>query len=63
MENGNFHALAQFFLNVEAFWCLDVLEIDTTERRLQGGDDVDQFVRVRFGKLDVKHIDTCEFFK
>jgi len=63
MEDGDVHAFAQFFLNVEALWRLDVLEIDATECRLQGSDDVDKFVRIRFGQLDVEHIDTCEFFK
>ena len=63
MKNGNFHALAQFFLDVKALRCLDVFEIDTAERRLQGRNDFDKFVGVCFGELDIEYIDTCEFFK
>ena len=58
MEHRDFHALAQLALDVETLRRLDVLEIDTTERGLERGDDVHQFVRVALIEFDVKAIDT-----
>ena len=56
VEHRNAHALAQFFLDVEALGCFDVFEVDATESGLHGGDDVDQFIGIVFVEFDVKHV-------
>src|SRR5262249_18916205 len=52
MEDGNFHALPQRALYVEALWRLDILEIDTAEGRLQAGDDVHDLVWITLVDLN-----------
>ena len=63
VEDRNLHALAQLLFNVEAFGCLDVLEVDAAEGRLERGDGVDQLVRVAFVDLKVEHIDIGKFLE
>src|SRR5690606_22530600 len=63
MENWNIHALAQLALDMEAFRCLDVLEIDPAKSGLKTGNDVHQLVRILFVDFDVEHIDTCELLE
>ena len=57
VEDRDLHALAQLRLDHEAFWRLDVLQVDAPEGRLERGDDVDELVRVGLVDLDIEHID------
>ena len=50
-------------LDDETFGRLDVLKIDAAERRLHGGDHVDELVGIVFGELDVEHVDVGEFLE
>src|SRR5690606_23663112 len=63
MEDRYHHARAQLLLNVEALGRLDVFQVDAAQRGLERGDDVDEFVRVVFGELDVEHVDAGEFLE
>src|SRR5690606_1299975 len=63
VEDGDLHALAQLLLDIEAFGRLDVFEVDATQGRLQGRNDVDELVRVGFGELDVEYVYACEFLE
>ena len=63
VEDRDLHPLAQLALDVEAVRCLDVLEVDAAERRLQPGDGLDHLLRVGLGELDVEHIDAGEFLE
>ncbi len=63
VEDGDLHALAQHALDLEALGRLDVLEVDAAEGRLQRGDDLDQFLRVRAVDLDVVDVDPGEFLE
>ena len=63
VEDWNPHPLAQFLLDVEAFRCFDVFEIDAAESGFQSRDRVDQQVRVGLRNLDVEYVDTREFFE
>ena len=58
MEHRNVHALAQLLLDVETLGCLDVFEVDPAQRGLHGRNDLDEFVGVVFGQLNIKHINT-----
>jgi len=53
-------ALLELALDVEALGCLDVLEVDAAQRRLQRRDDLDQLVRILLVELDVEHVDAGE---
>jgi hypothetical protein len=57
------HTIAQLALDVETLGGLDVLEIYAPERGFQGGDDVDEFVRIGFVDLDVENVDTRELLE
>ena len=63
VKDRNAHPLFEFFFNIEALRRLDVFQIDPAERRLHGGNHVDQFVRVIFGQLDIEHVDPGEFLE
>ena len=63
VEDRNAHAGLGLLLDVETFGALDVLEIDSPERRLERHDDVDQLVDVGLGDLDVEHVDAGEFLE
>ena len=64
VKDRNLHALAQLALDIKAIRRFDVFQVDAAKRRLERGDDVDQFIKVIFLiDFDVKHINTSEFFK
>ena len=63
VEDGNLHPLAAFALDVETLWRLDVLEVDTAERRLERDDDLDELFRVALVDLDIETIDACELLE
>ncbi len=63
MENGNIHFFFQAFFNIKAFGRFDIFQIDTAECRLKGFDDLTNFFRVFFGKLDIEHINIGKHFK
>ena len=63
VEDRDLHALAQLALDLEAFRCLDVFEIDAAESRFQAGDDVNEFVGIVLGDFQIKHVDTGEFLE
>ncbi|VGP32250.1 hypothetical protein SB00610_01831 [Klebsiella quasipneumoniae subsp. similipneumoniae] len=63
VENRNIHPLAQLLLNVETLRRFNIFEVDTAEGRLEGGDDVNEFIRVQLIDFDIKHIDAGEFLK
>ncbi len=63
MEDRDLHAVAQFALNLETLWRLDVFQVDTAERRLQRGDDVAQLFRIVFVDFDIEDIDAGKFLE
>ena len=63
VEDRDLHALAQRAFDDEAFRCLDVLEVDAAEARLETGDDVDQLLRIRLVDLDVEDVDAGELLE
>ncbi|XQU68068.1 NAD-specific glutamate dehydrogenase [Cupriavidus sp. H18C1] len=63
VEDGDVHPLAQLLLDVEALGRLDVLEVDTSERGLERGDDLDDLVRVARIEFDVEHVDAGELLE
>jgi hypothetical protein len=63
VEDWDLQALAEAPLDVETIRCLDVLEVDATERRLERGDGVDQAVEILFVDLDVEDVDAGELFE
>ena len=63
MKHWNTHALAQLTLNDKALGCLDILKIDPTKGWLKTRNNLDKFVWVLFVDLNIKHINTSEFFE
>ena len=63
VKHRNFHALAQFALNVKTVRSLDVFKVDCAKGWLQRRNDFNQLDRVFFIDFDVKHIDACELFE
>ena len=63
MENGNVHPLLELFFNIEALRRLDVFQIHPTERRLHGGDHVDQLVGVVLIQFDIENVNSGEFLE
>ena len=58
MHHRNIEALLQTLFDIEAFWCLDILQVDTTKG---GGDTLHGFaelLRILFCHFDIKHVDT-----
>ena len=63
VKNRNFHSLAQLLFNIEALGGLYVLKINAAEGWFECGDDIDQPVGITLIHLDIKNIDTGEFFE
>ena len=63
VENGDVAAFAKFFLDVEAFRCFDVFEIDAAEGGFQRCDDLNQFAGIGFVDFDVEYVDVGKFFE
>ena len=63
MEDGDVHPLLELLFDVEALGGLDVFEVHAAQRRLHGGDHVDQLVRVVLGQFDVEDVDSGEFLE
>ena len=63
VEDRDLHALAQRFLDLEAFGRLDVLEVDAAEGRLERRDDLDQLLGVALLDLDVDRVDAGELLE
>ena len=63
VEDRNVHPRLELLLDVEALRRLDIFEVDTAERRLEGGNHVDQLVRVVLGQFDVEDVNTGEFLE
>jgi len=63
VEHGDAHAVAEVLLDDEAVRRLDVLEVDGTEGRLQGGDDVGQAPGVLLVDFDVENVDAGELLE
>ncbi len=57
MKDRNVHALAQGFLDLEAFGRLDVLEVYATKGRFQRRDDLDEALGILFVDLDIDRVD------
>src|SRR5438128_1865154 len=60
MEDRDVHPAAQLRFNREAFWGLDVFQIDRPEGRLQRRDDIAEARGVRLVHLDIEYIDAGE---
>ncbi len=63
MEHRYFHPLAQFGFDIKALRRLDVLQIDPAKGRLQGCDDVHEFVRIVFGDFNVENVNAGKFLE
>ena len=63
VEDGDFQPLAQLALDDEALGRLDVLKVDTAQRGLECGDDLDQLVWVALRELDVEHVNAGELLE
>ena len=63
VEDRNAHAFLELLFNIEALGRLDVFQVDAAERRLHGGNHVDQLVRVILGQFDVEDVDAGEFLE
>ena len=63
VEDRDLHPFLELALDVEAFRGLDVFEVDAAERRLEGGDHVDEFVGVVLRQFDVKNVDPGKFLE
>ena len=57
VHNRNVESLLQTFFNIEAFWCLDVLKVDTTKSRSDLLYSLTELLWVFLVDLYVKHID------
>src|SRR5580658_939503 len=60
VEDGNLHGAAAFFLDVEAFGRLDILQIDAAEGGLEHLAGADDFVGVGSGQFDIEDVDIGE---
>ncbi len=60
MEDRNIHDLAQALLDDEAFWRLDVLEVDAAEGGPQEAHAVDHLVDILALDLEVDGVDVRE---
>jgi hypothetical protein len=63
VEDRDLHPLLQLPLDVEALRGLDIFEIDAAQGRFQGGDHVDQLVRVPLRQFDIEDVDASEFLE
>ena len=63
VHDRNIHAIDERALDFEAFGRLDVFEVDAAEGRLQGGDDLDEFLRIAFVDFDIEDVDAGELLK
>ena len=63
MEDRDFHPLTEPALDREALGRLDVLEVDGAKGWLEGGDDLDEAVRVLGVHLDVEDVDAGELLE
>ncbi len=63
MEDRDIHPLAQLLLDVETLRRFNIFRVDTAEGWFEGGDDVNEFVRIQLIDFDIKHIDTGKFLK
>ena len=63
VEHRNLHPLAAQLFNDETIRCLDVLKVDTAQRRLQRGNDVHELVGIRLSEFDIENIDISKYFK
>ena len=63
VKHRDLHAILELLLDKKALRCLDVLEVDAAEGRLQAGDDIDQLVGIVLGDLDIEDIDAGELLK
>ena len=63
MEDWDIHPLAQLLLDVETLRRFNIFQVDTAEGWFEGGDDVNEFVRIQLIDFDIKHIDTGKFLK
>jgi hypothetical protein len=63
VEDGDLHPLLELALDVEALGGLDVLEVDTAQRRLERRDMLDQLVGVLLRQFDVEHVDAGELLE
>src|SRR5690606_8604568 len=63
MEYRDVHAFAQLTFYLEAFWRLDVLQVDSAESRLEPRDHFDEHIRIGLIYLQVKDVDAGEAFE
>jgi hypothetical protein len=63
VEDRNLQPAAQLALDVEAFRRLDVFEVDAAEGGLEGGDDLDELVRIVLVQFQVEDIDAGELLE
>ena len=63
VEYRNFHPVAQLAFDVEAFWSLDILQVDSTKGWFQTGDDLDQLVGVTFTDFNVEYVNAGELLE
>ena len=63
VEDGDLHARLELALDLEALRCLDVLEIDAAECRLQTGDSLDEGGDLGLCNLDVVDVDAGELLE
>ena len=60
VEHGDVELVDEGFLDGEAFRSLDVLEVDTSERRRDELAEVDHLLRVLRIDFDIEHVDVSE---
>ena len=63
VKNRDLQALAQLALDIEALRCLDILEVDAAESRLQARDDFHQLVRIPLVDFNVEYVDAGELLE
>src|SRR5215470_16622644 len=56
MEHRNLHALSQRSFDKETFRCFDIFQINSAERRLKAGNDLDKLARILLSNLNVEHV-------
>ncbi len=63
MHDRYMHFLSEFFFNLEALRCFNILQVNSAKCWFQRFNDVDKFIRILFIDFNIKHIDAGKFFK
>ena len=58
VHDWNIEGFLQTVFDIEAFWCLNIFQIDTTESRSNFFDSIAEFFRVFLVNLYIKNVNT-----